>query len=128
MPFRVNPLIYKSKPVSLKLSHSTDTSLQCPDYCSAMSAGLKLREILRHKTIYNKRDLRMTVEGMLYRMRTGCPWRDLPKAFGNWNKVYKRFNAWSATGKWLLNSTHKCNAHPCINFVRRLPAQAFSRA
>ena len=28
----------------------------------------------------------------------------------------------------LLNSTHKCNAHPCINFVRRLPAQAFSRA
>ena len=27
-----------------------------------------------------------------------------------------------------LNSTHKCNAHPCINFVRRLPAQAFSRA
>ena len=61
----------------------------------------KLRKILLHKAIYNKRDLRMTVEGMLYRMRTGCPWRDLPKAFGNWNKVYKRFNAWSATGKWL---------------------------
>ncbi|RQJ37747.1 hypothetical protein IPC3_25915 [Pseudomonas aeruginosa] len=56
----------------------------------------KLREILLHKAIYNKRDLRMTVEGMLYRMRTGCPWRDLPKEFGNWNKVYKRFNAWSA--------------------------------
>ncbi len=53
----------------------------------------KLREILLHKAIYNKRDLRMTVEGMLYRMRTGCPWRDLPKAFGYWNKVYKRFNA-----------------------------------
>ena len=30
---------------------------------------LKLREILLHKAIYNKRDLRMTVEGMLYRMR-----------------------------------------------------------
>lgn len=60
----------------------------------------KLREILLHKAIYNKRDLRMTVEGMLYRMRTGCPWRDLPKEFGNWNKVYKRFNAWSAAGKW----------------------------
>ncbi|WP_251701813.1 IS5 family transposase [Metapseudomonas boanensis] len=43
----------------------------------------------------------MTVEGMLYRMRTGCPWRDLPKAFGNWNKVYKRFNAWSVSGTWL---------------------------
>jgi transposase len=61
----------------------------------------KLRKTLLHKAIYNKRDLRMIVEGMLYRMRTGCPWRDLPKAFGNWNKVYKRFNAWSASGKWL---------------------------
>nr|WP_256836243.1 IS5 family transposase [Pseudomonas oleovorans] len=61
----------------------------------------KLLEILLHMAIYNKRDLRMTVEGMLYRMRTGCPWRDLPEAFGDWNKIYKRFNAWSACGKWL---------------------------
>ncbi|AZE54597.1 Mobile element protein [Pseudomonas synxantha] len=28
----------------------------------------------------SKRDLRVIVEGMLYRMRTGCPRRDLPKA------------------------------------------------
>ena len=27
-----------------------------------------------------------------------------------------------------LNSTHKCNAHPCMHFVRRLPAQALARA
>ena len=47
----------------------------------------KLREILLHKTIYNKRDLRMTVEGMLYHMRTGCPRRDLPEAFGGWSKA-----------------------------------------
>lgn len=38
---------------------------------------------------------------MLYRMRVGCPWRDLPQTFGNWSKVYKRFNAWSASGQWL---------------------------
>ncbi|HBO6068059.1 TPA: IS5 family transposase [Pseudomonas aeruginosa] len=61
----------------------------------------KLREILLHEAIYNKPDLRMTVEGMLYRMRVGCPWRDLPHAFGSWSKIYKRFNAWSASGKWL---------------------------
>ena len=41
--------------------------------------------------------------------------------------------SWSMSGAnkdliGVLNSTHKCNAHPCINFVRRLPAQAFSRA
>ena len=61
----------------------------------------KLRVILCQNGIYDKRDLRMTVEGMLYRMRVGCPWRDLPKAFGCWNRVYKRFNAWSSSGKWL---------------------------
>jgi len=30
--------------------------------------------------------------------------------------------------KITLNSTHKCNAHPCMHFVRRLPAQALARA
>jgi len=33
------------------------------------------------------------VGAMLHRMRLGCPWRDLPAAFGSWRKVYKRFNA-----------------------------------
>lgn len=61
----------------------------------------KLEKILLQESIYNKRDLRMTVEGMLYRMRVGCPWRDLPEAFGCWNSIYKRFKAWSAGGKWL---------------------------
>ncbi len=32
-------------------------------------------------------------------MRVGCPWRDLPTAFGNWNAVYKRFNDWSRKEK-----------------------------
>lgn len=54
----------------------------------------KLKVILLHNDIYNKRDLRMTVEGMLYRMRTGCPWRDLPKAFGKlfWSNSNRHFN------------------------------------
>ena len=60
----------------------------------------KLEKILLQETIYNKRNLRMTVEGMLYRMRVGCPWRDLPKAFGSWNSIYKRFNTWSLSSKW----------------------------
>ncbi|TWH63940.1 transposase, IS4 family [Azomonas agilis] len=60
----------------------------------------KLEKILLQHAIYHKPNLRMTVEGMLYRMRVGCPWRDLPDLFGDWNSIYKRFNAWSATGKW----------------------------
>lgn len=59
----------------------------------------KLEPILLQQGIYRKGSLRMTVEGILHRMRTGCQWRDLPEAFGHWNTVYKRFNAWSAFGK-----------------------------
>ncbi|MCG8609454.1 MAG: IS5 family transposase [Pseudomonadales bacterium] len=61
---------------------------------------LKLKLILLQFGVYDKRSLRMTVEGMLYRMRTGLPWRDLPDYFGHWNSVYKKFNAWSAKGIW----------------------------
>ena len=59
----------------------------------------KLSSLLRLVGIYFKRGLRLTIEGILYRLRSGCPWRDLPRDFGNWNNVYRRFNYWSATGK-----------------------------
>ncbi len=48
--------------------------------------------------IYNKPEHRMTLEGILYRMRTGCPWRDLPREFGQWSSVFRRFNLWSKKG------------------------------
>lgn len=59
----------------------------------------KLRIIMHQQGIYDKPKLRKTVEGMLYRMRVGCPWRDLPSVFGNWNSVYQKFNRWSSKGK-----------------------------
>lgn len=59
----------------------------------------KLQGILRQHRIYNKPFLRDMVEGMLYRMRVGCPWRDLPKEFGCWNTMYQKFNRWSANNK-----------------------------
>jgi len=39
---------------------------------------------MRQFGIYDKPQLRKTVEGILYRMRTGLPWRDLPSFFGKW--------------------------------------------
>nr|WP_281182533.1 transposase [Nocardia miyunensis] len=32
---------------------------------------------------------RLVVEGMLYRLRAGLPWRDLPEHFGPWQTVWK---------------------------------------
>ena len=45
------------------------------------------------------RDNRMFVEGVLWIVRTGSPWRDLPAAFGEWNSVFRRFSRWSL-GVW----------------------------
>lgn len=52
----------------------------------------KLKTIMMKFGIYDKPQLRQTIEGILYRLRVGNPWRDLPKEFGNWNSVYKTFN------------------------------------
>lgn len=54
--------------------------------------------MLRSGRIYNKPEHRMTLEGILFRMRTGCPWRDIPSNFGNWSTVFRRFNLWSKKG------------------------------
>jgi transposase len=43
---------------------------------------------------------RMIVEGILWRHRTGSPWRDVPDAFGPWPTVFSRFNRWSKVGVW----------------------------
>ena len=38
--------------------------------------------------------------GILYILRTGCPWRDLPEEFGYWHLVYDRFSWGSTRGLW----------------------------
>lgn len=43
-------------------------------------------------------DNRLFVEAVLYRYRTGCPWRDLPERFGTWKSVHQRFSRWAKTG------------------------------
>ena len=47
----------------------------------------KLKPILLDLNIYDKPNLRNTLEGILFRMRNGCTWRDIPEAFGCHNIV-----------------------------------------
>ena len=45
-------------------------------------------------------DNRRFVEAVLYRYRTGMPWRDLPERYGPYTTAYNRFNRWSRRGIW----------------------------
>jgi transposase len=46
------------------------------------------------------KDHRQVVNGVLWRSRTGSPWRDLPASYGCWKTVYNRHRRWSADGTW----------------------------
>ena len=35
-------------------------------------------------------DHRTVINGIFFRTRAGCPWRDLPEEFGNWKTLYNR--------------------------------------
>ena len=43
-------------------------------------------------------DARRMLNGMLWILRTGAPWRDLPERYGPWRTVYDRFSLWSRDG------------------------------
>lgn len=43
-------------------------------------------------------DHRTMINGLMWRLRTGAPWRDLPERYGPWQTVYHRFNAMRRTG------------------------------
>ena len=45
-------------------------------------------------------DLREAVNAMLYVVRTGCQWANLPADFPNYNSVYYHFRKWSLDGTW----------------------------
>lgn len=43
---------------------------------------------------------RRIINGILWRERTGAPWRDLPDRYGPWSTVYSRFWRWREAGIW----------------------------
>lgn len=45
-------------------------------------------------------DLRLTVNGIFYLLRTGIPWRYLPREYGPWSSVHHYFRLWRRDGTW----------------------------
>ena len=60
---------------------------------------LMLKPILLDLNIYDKPNLRDIFEGILFRMRIGCPWRDIPCYFGIPNTIFKESSRWSKNNK-----------------------------
>jgi transposase len=43
---------------------------------------------------------RSIINGILWRLRCGAPWRDVPPKYGRWNTIYRRFRRLSEAGVW----------------------------
>lgn len=43
---------------------------------------------------------RAIINGILWRLRCGTSWRDVPPRYGSWNTIYRRFRRWSEAGVW----------------------------
>lgn len=70
---------------------------------------------------------RLFIDAVLWILKTGAPWRDLPERFGNWNSVWRRFDRWAFKGtwaivfdvlqdpdlEWLVLDSTVIRAHPC---------------
>ncbi|QBM76553.1 transposase [Sphingomonas sp. AAP5] len=43
---------------------------------------------------------RSIINRILWRLRCGAPWREVPPKYGNWNTIYRRFRLRSEAGVW----------------------------
>lgn len=43
---------------------------------------------------------RLFIEAVIWKFRSGAPWRDIPERFGDWKNIHKRFSRWADGGVW----------------------------
>ena len=64
---------------------------------------MKIQAFLRNQgrvKVGSARKCRRFVEAVVWMTRSGAQWRLLPKEYGKWNSVYKRYARWDEAGVW----------------------------
>jgi transposase len=72
------------------------------------AAWERIEPLLPGQPVQGRRwvDHRVVLNGILWKLATGAPWRDLPERFGNWKTVYERYRRWAADGTFDRLLTH----------------------
>jgi transposase len=52
----------------------------------------------RTETGRPRRDDRVVLNGIVWKLRTGSAWRDVPERYGSWRTLYTRFRRWALDG------------------------------
>lgn len=60
----------------------------------------QLLTLMTAKGCYDARNGREVMEAILWKLRVGGPWRDIPKEFCPWQTAFGRFNRWAKKGLW----------------------------
>ncbi len=60
----------------------------------------QLQEAMRSKGCHRWKNDRNIMEAIIWKLRTGASWRDVPEEFCPWKTAYNRFNRWAAKGLW----------------------------
>jgi transposase len=60
----------------------------------------QLQAVMRAKGCHRWPNDREIMEAILWKLRTGAPWRDLPEEFCPWQTAFNRFNRWAKKGLW----------------------------
>lgn len=61
-------------------------------------------------------DNRLFIEVVIWVVRTGSPWRDLPEHFGNWSTAFRRFSDWR-TADVFAKLFEACSDEPDLEFA-----------
>lgn len=60
----------------------------------------QLQRVMKEHGCQRWRNDQSVMEAILWKLRTGAPWRDIPETFCPWKTAYNKFNRWASKGLW----------------------------